>query len=69
MFTPLAIPGWATTVFGDLVIVLMQTIVMVVATGLLVLGNRSYPPHYFGDRCGGLCHVGDVAPRADGWEA
>jgi polyisoprenyl-phosphate glycosyltransferase len=42
--TDLAIPGWATTVVGDLLIVLLQTAVLVVATTLVVLSNRSAPP-------------------------
>jgi hypothetical protein len=39
--TPLAIPGWATTVVGDLVIILVQTLVLIVATTLMLLANRS----------------------------
>jgi polyisoprenyl-phosphate glycosyltransferase len=39
-----AIPGWASIVFGDLVIVLLQSIVMAVATTLIVLGSRSQRP-------------------------
>ncbi|HXT79799.1 MAG TPA: glycosyltransferase family 2 protein [Acetobacteraceae bacterium] len=42
--THYAVPGWASTVFGDLVIILMQTIVMVVATTLIVLNSRSQRP-------------------------
>jgi hypothetical protein len=44
LFTQFYVLGWASTVFGSLVIVLMQTLVMVVATSLLVLGNRSQRP-------------------------
>jgi len=44
LFTHFYVLGWASTVFGDLVIVLMQTLVMVVATSLLVLGSRSQRP-------------------------
>ncbi len=44
VFTHFFVLGWASTVFGDLVVVLMQTFVMVVATSLLVLGNRSQRP-------------------------
>ena len=44
LFTHFAVVGWASTVFGDLVVVLMQTFVMVVATSLLVLGNRIQRP-------------------------
>ena len=42
--TDLAIPGWATTVFGDLVIILFQAVLMIVATGLMVLAGRSNRP-------------------------
>jgi glycosyltransferase involved in cell wall biosynthesis len=42
--TTLAIPGWATTVFGDLVIILFQAILMIVATSLMVLAGRSARP-------------------------
>jgi hypothetical protein len=40
----LAIPGWATTVVGDLMIILLQTIVMVVAACLMMLAGRSSRP-------------------------
>jgi polyisoprenyl-phosphate glycosyltransferase len=43
-FTDMAIPGWATTVVGDLLIVLLQAAVLVVATTLMVLSNRSSRP-------------------------
>lgn len=42
--TSLAIPGWATTVFGDLVIILLQAMLMIVATTLMVLAGRSARP-------------------------
>jgi len=42
--TALAIPGWATTVFGDLVIILFQATVMIVATSLMILAGRSARP-------------------------
>ena len=43
--TDLAIPGWATTVAGDLAIVLLQTIVLVVVlTALMMLSTCSSPP-------------------------
>jgi hypothetical protein len=42
--TALAIPGWATTVFGDLVIILLQAMLMIVATSLMVLAGRSARP-------------------------
>ena len=44
VFTNLGIPGWATTVFGDLMIILMQTLVMVIATSLVLLAGRSQRP-------------------------
>lgn len=44
MATTLAIPGWATTAFGDLIIILMQTVVIVIATTLMVLNTRSQRP-------------------------
>jgi hypothetical protein len=40
----MAIPGWATTVVGDLMIILLQTIVMVVAACLMMLAGRSSRP-------------------------
>jgi hypothetical protein len=42
--TDLAIPGWATIAAGDVAIVLFQTIVLVVATTLMMLSNRSPLP-------------------------
>jgi hypothetical protein len=39
--TNFGIPGWASTMMGDLLIILMQTIVIAVATTLMVLSNRS----------------------------
>lgn len=42
--TDLAIPGWASTVAGDLLIILMQTIVLVVAASLMMLAGRSARP-------------------------
>ncbi len=42
--TSLAIPGWATTVFGDLVIILFQAMLTIVATSLMVLAGRSARP-------------------------
>jgi hypothetical protein len=44
VFTDRAIPGWATIVFGDLMIILMQTLVMVIATSLVLLAGRSQRP-------------------------
>jgi len=44
LFTQLGIPGWASTMMGDLVIVLVQTLVMIVATSLMVLAGRSQRP-------------------------
>jgi glycosyltransferase involved in cell wall biosynthesis len=42
--TDLAIPGWTSTVFGDLVILLVQALVMIVATTFVVLSSRSHRP-------------------------
>ncbi len=42
--TDLAIPGWATTAVGDLLIILLQTLVIVVAASLTVLAGRSHRP-------------------------
>jgi ABC-type transport system involved in multi-copper enzyme maturation permease subunit len=39
--TSLAIPGWASMVFGDLVIVLFQAMFTIAATSLMVLAGRS----------------------------
>ena len=44
VFTQFGVPGWASTMFGDLVIVLVQTLVMIMATSLLVLAGRSQRP-------------------------
>lgn len=42
--TDLAIPGWTTTVFGDLAILLVQVLVVIVATTFVVLSSRSHRP-------------------------
>jgi hypothetical protein len=42
--TRLAIPGWATIVFGDLLVVLIQALMLIVATSLMVLASRSNRP-------------------------
>jgi hypothetical protein len=42
--TDLAIPGWATSAVGNLMIILMQTVVIVVATSLMMLAGRSLRP-------------------------
>src|SRR5260370_4660590 len=42
--TDLAIPGWATAVVGDLFIILLQTVVIVIATSLMMLAGRSNRP-------------------------
>jgi hypothetical protein len=39
--TRLAVPGWATTVVGDLLIVLIQALILIIATTLMLLANRS----------------------------
>lgn len=42
--TDFALPGWATTVVGDLLIILLQTFVIVIAASLTVLAGRSNRP-------------------------
>lgn len=42
--TDLAIPGWASVVAGDLLIILLQTLVIVVAVTLTFLAGRSQRP-------------------------
>ena len=42
--TDLAIPGWATTAVGDLLMILLQTLVIVVAASLTMLAGRSNRP-------------------------
>jgi polyisoprenyl-phosphate glycosyltransferase len=42
--TRLAIPGWTTMVVGDLLIILLQTLVIVIATSLTMLAGRSNRP-------------------------
>lgn len=42
--TDLAIPGWASTAVGDLLIILLQTLVIVIAASLTVLTGRSNRP-------------------------
>lgn len=42
--TDLAIPGWATTAVGDLLIILLQTVVIMTAASLTMLGGRSNRP-------------------------
>jgi hypothetical protein len=42
--TDLAIPGWATVAAGDLLIILLQTLVVVVAVTLTFLAGRSHRP-------------------------
>jgi polyisoprenyl-phosphate glycosyltransferase len=42
--TDLAIPGWATTIVGDLLIILLQTLVIVVAASLTIMAGRSSRP-------------------------
>ncbi|HXQ52320.1 MAG TPA: glycosyltransferase [Stellaceae bacterium] len=44
LLTDLAVPGWATTAAGDLLIILLLTAVVAVATLLVVLSCRSLPP-------------------------
>lgn len=42
--TDLAIPGWATTAAGDLLIILFQALVITVAASLTMLAGRSHRP-------------------------
>jgi polyisoprenyl-phosphate glycosyltransferase len=42
--TDLAIPGWATTIVGDLLIILLQTLVIVIAASLTIMAGRSIRP-------------------------
>jgi hypothetical protein len=42
--TNLAIPGWATTAVGDLLIILLQTVVIMTAASLTMLAGRSNRP-------------------------
>jgi polyisoprenyl-phosphate glycosyltransferase len=42
--TDLAVPGWATTMTADLLIILLQTLVIVIAASLTVLAGRSSRP-------------------------
>jgi polyisoprenyl-phosphate glycosyltransferase len=42
--TDLAIPGWATTVAGDLLIILFQIFAIVIAVSLMMLAGRSNRP-------------------------
>ena len=44
LMTDLAIPGWASTVAGDLMIIMLQTLVVLVATSLMMLAGRSNRP-------------------------
>lgn len=44
MATDLAIPGWASAVGGDLVIILLQTFVVAIAASLTMLAGRSSRP-------------------------
>jgi hypothetical protein len=44
LLTDLAIPGWATSAFGNLLIVLFQALVIVVATTFMVLASRTARP-------------------------
>jgi polyisoprenyl-phosphate glycosyltransferase len=42
--TDLAIPGWASVVAGDLMIIMLQTLVVLVASSLAMLAGRSSRP-------------------------
>lgn len=58
--TDLAIPGWATTAAGDLLIILVQTLVIVVAASLTMLAGRSNRPIVPIVDC--LCFVAERKP-------
>ena len=58
LFTPLAIPGWTSTVAGLLLVLLLQTLSFASAFAFLVLHARSQPAfiplrdyQFFVDRC------------------
>jgi polyisoprenyl-phosphate glycosyltransferase len=42
--TDLAIPGWATAAVGNLLIILLQTVVIIAAASLSMLASRSSRP-------------------------
>jgi hypothetical protein len=42
--TDLAIPGWASTIIGDLLIILFQTLIIMAAASLTMLAGRSSRP-------------------------
>ncbi|MGH6990798.1 MAG: hypothetical protein ACREE3_12955, partial [Stellaceae bacterium] len=44
LFTDLAVPGWTTTVFGSLGIVLVQSLIFSVISAFLLLNSRSVKP-------------------------
>jgi hypothetical protein len=39
--TQLVVPGWATTVVGDLLIIMVQALILIVAVTFMLLANRS----------------------------
>jgi polyisoprenyl-phosphate glycosyltransferase len=42
--TQIAVPGWATTAFGNLLIIILLALLIIVATTFMVLANRSSRP-------------------------
>jgi hypothetical protein len=42
--TDLAIPGWATTIVGDLLVIVLQTLIIMAAASLTMLAGRSSRP-------------------------
>jgi hypothetical protein len=42
--TTLAIPGWATTAFGNLLIIMLLALVIIIATTFMVLASRTSRP-------------------------
>lgn len=41
LFTEFGVPGWASTMIGDLAVIFVQTLTLMVATTLMVLATRS----------------------------
>jgi polyisoprenyl-phosphate glycosyltransferase len=70
--TDLAIPGWATVAAGDLLIILLQTLVIVVVVTLTFLAGRSHRPFLpivdsppfiaYRERCRLRRHIAVLAP-------
>jgi hypothetical protein len=61
--TDLAIPGWATTAVGNLLIILLQTVVIITAASLTMLAGRSNRPIIPIADCGSYIVRRDVVRR------